>query len=280
MAEISDDREEFARRLRLQIQARYRDAGVAVDEARFSLHVTASGIDAHLPLAPLFNSCQRDPQASAGLISRFVASVEKQLTPAPQVAPLELAHLVWCVRSEKYLSGLSRREDLLERPLGGDLIAFVAETLPGQVMRGLPRSHWQTRGVDDAAVMASADRATAERFGRIAERISDAPRIPADGWRLSVDQLFSGSIMLIPEVLHALARRAAGPVLLANPDRSVVIAVPAELPSAARFQMRALREWRESVFPSSADVFQTDGVRLEAQPRRRGSIRLMPWLAE
>jgi hypothetical protein len=275
------DRSAFAERLRNQIAARYRATTVVVDEERFTVHVVAPGIDTHLALAPLFHACEREPGNTPELIARFVSSVERQLTPQTEAEPLLLNQQVWCVRSRHYLRDLTRSDELLQRPLGGELIAFVAEMLPGQVMRGVPASRWRSRGMDDEAIIAAADAATAQRFGRIAERIRQAPRIPADGWRLSVDQLFSGSLLLIPDVLAALVERAGSPVLLANPDRSVVIAVPSTLRAAESFAMRALREWREAVNPSAADVYLTDGSGLQHQPRHsRVRSKLMPWLAE
>ena len=48
------DRGAFAERIRLQLVARYHGAHVEVDAARFALHVTGSGLDLMLPLAPLY----------------------------------------------------------------------------------------------------------------------------------------------------------------------------------------------------------------------------------
>ena len=47
------DRGTFAERVRLQLLSRYRGSDVEVDTSRFALHVTGSGIDLMLPLAPL-----------------------------------------------------------------------------------------------------------------------------------------------------------------------------------------------------------------------------------
>ena len=46
------ERAAFAERIRLQLMSRYRGANVEVDSARFALHVTGSGLDLMLPLAP------------------------------------------------------------------------------------------------------------------------------------------------------------------------------------------------------------------------------------
>ncbi len=270
-------REEFAQRLHTQLISRYRDVSVSVDEARFALRIEAQGIDTALPLTPLYNACERKPAEVASLIASFVADVETRLTPTDGVS-FALSRVLWCVRSERYLGDLSRSAELLQRPLGGDLVAFVAEALPGSLMRGIPQSTWREAGHDDDAVRHAADTATTARFENVVERVAAADRIPADGWRLASDVLFQGSVLVDPAVLRAFSERAGGDVLFCNPDRSVVLALPAALPSARHFTMRAVREWREAMNPVSRDLYISDGSSLRALPRRRGN--LMPWLAE
>jgi hypothetical protein len=83
-------------------------------------------------------------------------------------------------------------------------------------------------------------------------------------------------------VLTALAERAGGDVLLGVPDRGAVLALPASLPSAERFQRRVLKEWREAMNPCSREVLITDGQTLHAMSRRTrtsGPV-VLPWLAE
>jgi len=57
------------------------------------------------------------------------------------------------------------------------------------------------------------------------------------------------------------------PVLLGVPDRGAVLALPASLPSADRFQRRVLREWRESMNPCSRELLISDGQGLRAVSR-------------
>ena len=280
-AEALADREGFAERIRLQVASRYRATEIDVDQARFSLRVNAPGIDADLPLAPLQHACLREPGRSAAIIAEYIASIENKLAPRP-AASLATGRLLWCVRSRTYLQGVSRAAELLTRDVAGDLIAFVAEDLPGSLMRGLPRDEWSDAGRTDADIRGAADENTARRFARLVTRIRDADRVPADGWRMAGDPLFQGSVLLVPGLLAAFVERAAGDVLLGVPDRGVVLAVPAEQPGAQRFARRLLREWRESMNPCSHQVLVTDGASLRpADPeRRRQGAFVLPWLDE
>ena len=150
------DRAAFAERIRLQLVARYHGAQVDVDEARFALHVTGSGLDLMLPLAPLFHACERQPGKVPSLIGEYVASVEHQLTPQPAIA-LSLPRLLWCVRNDNFLGSHGRVGDLLRAPIGADMTAFVAEELPGSIMRGVPRDEWTALGLSDQDVLETAD---------------------------------------------------------------------------------------------------------------------------
>ena len=275
------DRKAFAERVRLQLTARYHAAHVEVDSARFSLHVTGSGIDLSLPLAPLHHACERNPGRVPALIGEYVASIEHQLTPRP-AAKLSTSRLLWCVRNDRSIAGHGRAGDLLRAHVGADMTAFVAEELPGSVMRGVPRDEWIAAGLSDHDVQHVATENTAVRFEPLVARIARTDRIPADGWRVASEPLFQGSLLMAPAVLAAFAERAGGDVVLAVPDRSVVLALPAGLPSEERFERRALREWREALNPCSRELLVTDGRSLRALSRRSkvsGPV-VLPWLAE
>jgi hypothetical protein len=188
--------------------------------------------------------------------------------------------LLWCVRSSRYLSSLNRATELITRPLGAAMVAFVAEALPGSVMRGIPAADLAAAGLDEASARAHADANTRARFASLPERVRAADRIPADGWRLSSDTLFQGSVLLVEEVLAAFAGRSGGDVLLAVPDRAEVLALPASAPGADLFRVRVARAWREAMNPVSRGVLVTDGaslVELERRPRRHG-VELLGWL--
>lgn len=277
-----DERADFAERIRVQLAARYRGHTVTVDPARFAVRVTAPGIDTTLPLAPLHSAAEREPQRTSSLIADFVRGVESRLQAPPGVG-FSAARVLWCVRSRSYLDEMRRAGELLTRDVAADLVAFVAETLPNSIMRGIPRSEWEERGHDDAEVAAAADRNTAQRFASVAQRIRGAERVAADGWQYAGDTLFAGSVVLVPEVLRALAERAEGDVLIGIPDRALLLAIPAASDHADRFARRVLQAYRDAMTPCSREVLVTDGSTLRAVPRaerrRRGPV-LMAWLED
>ncbi|HEY6782969.1 MAG TPA: hypothetical protein VI296_07010, partial [Candidatus Dormibacteraeota bacterium] len=147
----------------MQLISRYHGANVEVDHARFALHVTGSGLDLMLPLAPLYHACERRPDRVPTLIGEYVTSVEQQLTPQPAIA-LSTSRLLWCVRNDRFLGSHGRVGDLLRAPIGADMSAFVAEELPGSIMRGVPRDEWASQGLSDVDVQRAATVNTAERF--------------------------------------------------------------------------------------------------------------------
>jgi hypothetical protein len=273
------DRQAFAERIRLQLQSRYRGVEVVIDDAAFALRLKGAGVDVPLPLGPLHHACERAPDRAGSLIADYVRRAERQLSPR---APAEVSpsRLLWCVRGVSYLDGLSRAAELTTRPLGAEMVAFIAETMPGSLMRGVPAADLAAAGLDDVSARAHADANTRTRFSSLPERIRAAERIPADGWRLGSDILFQGSVLLVAEVLAAFVERSGGDVLLAAPDRSEVLAIPAGLPSADRFRMRVVRAWRDAMNPVSRGILVTDGAslsELEAAPRKAG-FELLGWL--
>ena len=149
-------------------------------------------------------------------------------------------------------------------------------------MRGVPRDEWTAIGLSDKDTRAVATANTVERFEPLVARIARTDRIPADGWRVASDPLFQGSMLMAPRVLAAFAERAGGDVLLGVPDRGAVLAIPAALPSADRFQRRVLKEWRDAMNPCSREVLITDGRQLRAayRPSRTSVPVVLPWLAE
>ncbi|MBV8300571.1 MAG: hypothetical protein JOY68_01450, partial [Candidatus Dormibacteraeota bacterium] len=149
------DRSAFAERLRLQLQARYQGIDVDVDGARFALHLHGGGVDTTLPLAPLHHAVLRAPSETPAIIARYVASVDRQLTPRVATT-VSLSRLLWCVRSRRSLEALSRAAELALRELPAGLAAFVAEELPGSIMRGVPREEWEAAGAGEDAVRAAA----------------------------------------------------------------------------------------------------------------------------
>jgi hypothetical protein len=271
------DRAAFAERLRLQIAARYAGTTVKIDPPRYSLRVRGPGLDVTLPLSTLHAACARHPDRTATLIADFVRAAEASMVPRPAEI-LSLSRVIWCVRSRRYLASLARSEELFAERIGEDMVAFIAESLPGQVMRGVPRSEWESAGMDVAAIRHSADENTATRFARILDRVAAIERIPADGWRLAGDNLYQGSIVMVPALLSAFVERAGGDVLIGLPDRAVALLIPARLPAAGLFGSRVLQEWREAMNPCSREVLRSDGTTLRAVGQSRRTASLLPWL--
>ncbi|MBJ7594034.1 MAG: hypothetical protein JF886_04095 [Candidatus Dormibacteraeota bacterium] len=277
MADSPGDRAAFAERMRLQVAARYGGTTVDIDPARYSLRVHGPGLDVTLPLATLHRACERQPARTAALIADFVRSVEATMVPRAAES-VSLGRVLWCVRSQGYLDSLARSEELLTERVGGDIVAFIAESLPGQVMRGVPRAEWRSAGIGDAAVRRAADDNTATRFSRVLERVAAIERIPADGWRLAGDSLYQGSIVMVPAVLRGLVERSGGDVLIGLPDRAVALIIPAALPAAETFGRRVLQEWREAMNPCSREVLRTDGASFAVLEHGRRAPSLLPWL--
>jgi hypothetical protein len=278
MAESPGDRAAFAERLRLQVASRYSDVSVEIDPARFALRVHRPGLDVTLPLATLHRACQRQPARTAALIADFVRTAEANIVPSGTQEAVSLARVLWCVRSRRYLDSLARSEELLTERVGGDITAFIAESLPGQVMRGVPHAEWESAGIEVAAARRAADENTARRFARVMERVAAIERIPADGWRLAGDSLYQGSIVMVPSLLRALVERSGGDVLIGLPDRAVALIIPAALPAAETFGRRVLQEWRESMNPCSREVLRSDGATLRVVENSRRNTSLLPWL--
>jgi hypothetical protein len=274
------DRAAFAERLRLQVASRYSGTTVEIDPARYSLRVHGRGLDVTLPLAALHRACERQPARTAALIADFVRAAEASMVPQAATESVSLTRALWCVRSRRYLESLARSEELLTQEIGGDMVAFIAESLPGQVMRGVPHAEWEASGVEEAAVRRAADENTASRFTRVLERIAAIQRIPADGWRLAGDSLYQGSIVMVPAVIRGLVERSGGDVLIGLPDRAVALIIPAALPAAETFGRRVLQEWREAMNPCSRDVLRADGSTLRAVEHGRRNSSLLPWLNE
>ena len=276
-ADSPGDRGTFAQRVRLQLLSRYPGATVDIDAARYALRVHAPGIDIALPLAALHNGCERQPARTAALLADFVRSVEARLVP--QAAdPVAVSRLLWCVRSKRYLTGLARSGELLSVAVGGDIVAFIAESLPGSVMRGVPRTELETVSGGVAAVHRAADENTRARFARVMERIAAIERIPADGWRMAGDSLYQGSIVMVQPLLRALVERAGSDILVGLPDRGVALVLPASLPAAESFGRRVLQEFRESMNPCSREVLRCDGETVRVVEHGRRATSLLPWL--
>jgi len=281
VADTADDRPAFTQRLLLQLRSRYPGVTIGADPQGFALRITGAGIDNVLPLSPLHSACQRDPARAPALITDWVRSVDRQMTPAPAVG-LNAGRLLWCVRGRRYMDSVSRCDELVRRGVGADMTGFVAQALPGGSMRGVPLGDLEAAGQSQEQARAAADANTAALFASLPERIRSTDRIPGDGWRLASEELFQGSAVLVPDVLRAFAQRCGGDVLIGIPDRSAVLVVGAGQPSASRFGMRVVRMFREAMNPCSREVLISDGVSLHEHSRQRAHrrVELLSWIRD
>jgi hypothetical protein len=270
---------EFAARIRTQLQARYGGVEITVDERAFSTHITGAGIDSQLSLSPLYRACEKDPEAAARLIATWISSIESELTPHSD-RPYAPSRLLWCVRSQDYLEEHSGHELLVKRELGDDLVAFVAESLPGSIMRGIPRVEIEAAGDDWREVMIAADIGTDARFSALVQRLEGSSRIPADGWKLSTDSLFAGSAFLCSAALQRLVATSGGAILLGNPDRALSMAIAVNALGAPDFSETMLDLFRQAMNPSSKAVFWSDGIHLLALPMRERGVGFEEWITE
>ena len=284
MADVTD-RTVFAERIRLQVSARYRDVQVAVEPSRFAIRLTGDGLAVTVPLTPLHNDCISYPDRVPALIAAWVAGVEKQLT-ATTSAGFALSGLLWCVRNRAYLADLGRSADLATHEVGGDLVGFVSETLPGSIMRGVPRDEWEQRNISEDEVRKAADANTAQRFAKVTQRLQHVESIPRDGWRISGDALFQASILMVPDLLQAFVTAAGGDVVLGVPDRTLVLAIPESADTLRSFRHRVTQSYREAMAPCSPDLLITDGTTTrpfdERPSARSASLRggWMEWLRD
>ena len=131
------------------------------------------------------------------------------------------------MRNDHFLGSHGRVGDLLRAPVGADMSAFIAEELPGSIMRGVPRDEWMAIGLSDEDTDASPNSNTAERFeplvARVRRRIASPP---TDGG--SHGSALSGQRVDGAALLAAFAERAGGEVLFGVPDRGAVLALPAD----------------------------------------------------
>ncbi|MHB8718571.1 MAG: DUF1444 domain-containing protein [Candidatus Dormibacteria bacterium] len=280
MATPTDHRAAFAERLRLQLASRFAGAQVQFDPARFALRLTAARVDIAIPLAALEAACEREPQRASSLIADFVRGVEARVNPQEPTEVVSPTRLLWCVRSRRYLDSLARSGELTVREVAADVVAFVAESLPGSIMRGVPRRDAEAAGLDAASLQGAATANTAQRFSRLRQRVATIGRLPADGWRLGGDPLYQGSIVVVPELLAAFAERAGGDILIGLPDRATALLIAASAPGADRFAERVTQEYREAMNPCSTTVLRSDGrcLAVASPPPRRRVPPLMPWL--
>ncbi len=232
-------------------------------------------------MATLLVTTRRVGASAPEEIGRFVAAVAPRLAAATAAPPgaenpvPDPAALLWCVRAGRDVRAHRRARELVLRDLPAGLCAFVAEALPGEIMRGVSQPAAAQAGVSEAALRAHADENTAARFQGW---VGSLDRIPtASPWRFGGDVLFTTSLLLVPEFLRTLAERGGGSARLAAPARALVLAGPGSEPDGARFAREVRRVFRTTPNAVSAAVLRTDGRALQAEPARMPGARRSWW---
>jgi hypothetical protein len=266
---LDSGRQLFRERLLTQLRARYPGWEFVVREDDFGVLATKARAQVALSLESLFAEAQRPGASVPEGILRFVGAAGPRLSAAEQhpertgPAP-DPGALVWCVRDERSIRRFSRYAELATRELPGGLLAFVAEALPGEAMRGVSRAEAEAGGLEEQNLVDLADRNTTLRLTRWDSVLASQPE--QGSWLFTDDVLFSSSLLLVPAFLERLAQLGDGQVALAAPDRAMVVAGVGEAASAEKMVEVVRRLYRLASFPLSPVLLSSDGHSLELHP--------------
>ena len=275
---LDPTRQEFLERLLVQMCSRYpawvfcgADESFAIVGRKDRVRLTLSLTGLH---AATLVAGARVPEE----ITRFVAAAGPRLSAAEESPTSEgetpdRSALVWCVRTARVIERYPRANELLSRPMPAGLIAFVAEALPGEIMRGVSRLAAARGGIPDAELMTSADRNTAVRLDSWRQKLAAPPR--AGRWLFTDDVLFSSSLLLVSDFLSEVADKGGGHASLVVPDRGVLVAAIAEGANPAQLRHVARRLYGRSTSPLSPQLLATDGGTITLHPSEREARR--PW---
>ncbi|MGH7639806.1 MAG: hypothetical protein ACREN7_08035 [Candidatus Dormibacteria bacterium] len=278
---LDRQRQQFQQRLRLQFQARYPGWEFLAPPDRFALMARGSRSEVALSLESLYAETRRPGASAPGAISSFVAAAEPRLSRAEQVTGPTTAlapdpgALVWCVRDERSIRAFSRFAELAVKELPGGLLAFVAETLPGESMQGVSRAEAEAGGLSEADLRCHADRNTELRLTRWREELAETGG--RENFLFTTDQLFSSSLLLVPGFLQRLAQLGGGHAALAAPDRAMLVAAVGGAAAPERMRQVVRRLYRIASFPLSPVLLSTDGVSLEVHPGARPITAKSVW---
>lgn len=278
LAETSLDpaRRQFQERIVVQLRSRYPaweflplPHGFAVVGRRDRHSVSFS-------LTTLHQAVSRPGAAVPEEISRFVAEAAPRLavaeSGAPEGAP-DPTTLVWCVRTERVIGRYQRSGELLTRPLPAGLVAFVAEALPGEIMRGVSLVEAEHAGLAASELESRADQNTAVRLDSWRQRLGATP--PQQRWLFTEDVLFSSSLLLVPDFLAAVADRGGGTALLLAPDRGVLVAAVREGADPDQLRHIGRRLYGRASSPLIPQLLTTNGREILLHPSEREPRR--PW---
>ncbi|MGH7643283.1 MAG: hypothetical protein ACRENX_09805 [Candidatus Dormibacteria bacterium] len=266
---LDSQRREFQDRLLIQFRARYDGWEFSARDDDFGVLARKEQAQVAFTLESLFAEVSRPQVSVPEEISRFVSGAGPRLSTAEQnpeqtgPAP-DPGALVWCVRGERSLRGYSRFAELATRELPGELLAFVAQSLPGEAMRGVSRQEAVAGGLSEATLVAKADHNTALRLTHWSAELEANPELRT--WLFTDDVLFASSLLLVPTFLERLGQLGQGQAALAVPDRAMVVAGVGEAAAPEVMLPLVRRLYRLASFPLSPVLLSTDGHSLELHP--------------
>jgi hypothetical protein len=266
---LDGQRRLFQDRLVNQLRARYRGWDFSPREDAFGVLGRKNQAQVALSLESLFAESSRPGASVPDEISRFVGAAGPRLSAAEELPPQsgpapDPGALVWCVRAERSIRRFSRYAELATRELPGGLLAFVAETLPGDAMRGVSRAEAESGGLSESALTEHADHNTSLRLTRWSSLLDAEPE--QQTWLFTDDILFSSSLLLVPGFLERLGKMGNGYAALAAPDRAMVVAAVGEAAAPEKMLEVVRRLYRLASFPLSPVLLASDGRSLELHP--------------
>ncbi|HUY08741.1 MAG TPA: hypothetical protein VMW80_04725 [Candidatus Dormibacteraeota bacterium] len=266
---LDSARRQFQDRVLTQLRSRFPGWEFSAREDDFGVLARKERAQVAFSLDSLYAEVSRPKASLPEEISRFVSTAGPRLSAAEQhpeqtgPAP-DPGALVWCVRTERSLRAYSRFAELATRELPGGLLAFVAESLPGDAMRGVSRVEAEAGGLDEAALERHADHNTSLRLTHWSSELEAAQ--DERSWLFTDDILFSSSLLLVPAFLERLGQLGQGQVAVAAPDRAMVVAGVGDKAAAETMLPLVRRLYRLASFPLSPVLLTTDGRSLALHP--------------
>jgi hypothetical protein len=267
---LDSARRQFQERLLNQFRARYSGWEFSARAGDFAVMAQKAQAEVAISLETLYAESSRAGASMPDDIARFVTATGPRLSSAEQhpgrVWPggPDPGALVWCVRAERSIRSYRRYPELASRELAGGLIAFVAEVLPGDAMRGVSRDDVAANGLSEADLIQHADHNTSLRLSRWRSELEAAT--DRQRWVFADDILFSSSLLLVPAFLEKLVELGEGRAALAAPDRALVVAGVGAAAAPEAMVPIVRRLYRLASFPLSPVLLTTDGHDLELHP--------------
>lgn len=267
---------QFQERLLNQFRARYSGWEFSAREDDFAVMARKSQAEVAISLETIFAESSRAGTSIPDAISRFVSAAGPRLSTAEQhpggvgLGVPDPGALVWCVRAERSIRSYRRYPELASHELAGGLIAFVAEALAGDAMRGVSREEAAASGFSESDLIRHADHNTSLRLNRWQAELEATDQ---QRWVFADDILFSSSLLLVPAFLERLVQLGEGKVSLAAPDRALVVAGVGAAAAPETMVPIVRRLYRLASFPLSPVLLTTDGQSVEPHPAELPTAR-------